>query len=155
MRARQVLRDLSPHPAHTFAPALCRARRCTPDVGLGDPAAGSAAADEAEIDACLLRQLSDRRRRLWRSAGRGFRADHDEERPDRDDLAFPDEDLRDLAAGRRRDLDRRLVRRDLDKRLILGDLVPLGDEPARDLGLGQTLAEVGQLELVPHGRQGR
>ncbi len=155
MRTRQVLHDLSPDPAHALAPALCRARRCPPDVGLGDPAAGSGAADEAEIDACLLRKLSDCRRRLRRSAGRGFRADHDEKRPDRDDLAFADEDLRDLAAGRRRDLDRRLVRRDLDERLILDDLVALGDEPARDLGLGQTLAEVGQLELVPHGRHGR
>ena len=78
-------------------------------------------------------------------------ADHDEDRADRDDLALLDEDLRDLARGRRRDLDRRLVRLDLDERLVLGDLVPLGHEPAGDLAFGQALAEVGKLELVRHG----
>ena len=78
-------------------------------------------------------------------------ADHDEHRPDRDDLALRDEDPRHLAGGRRRDLDRRLVGLDLDERVVLGDLLALGDEPARDLALGQALAEVGQLELVRHG----
>jgi len=77
-------------------------------------------------------------------------ADHDEDGADGDDLALRDEDLRDLASGRRRDLDRRLVGRDLDERRVLGDLLPFLDEPARDLAFGQTLAEVGELELVGH-----
>jgi hypothetical protein len=75
-------------------------------------------------------------------------ADDDDHRPDRDDLAFGGEDARDDAPGRGRDLDRRLVGRDLDERVVLGDRVALADEPARDLALGQALAEVGQLELV-------
>ena len=85
--------------------------------------------------------------------GRGARtvlADHDEHGADRDDVSFGDEDPRDLAAGRRRDLDRRLVRLHLDQRVVLDDLLALGDEPARDLALRQALAEVGQLELVCH-----
>ena len=77
-------------------------------------------------------------------------ADHDEHRPDRDDLALGDEDPRDLPGRRRRDLDRRLVGLDLDERIVLGDLLALRDEPAGDLALGQALAEVGQLELVGH-----
>ena len=80
-------------------------------------------------------------------------ADHDEDGADRDHLALGDEDLRHSAARRRRDLDRRLVRRDLDERRIFGDVLALLDEPAGDLALGQALAEVGQLELVGHGRQ--
>src|SRR4029453_340597 len=79
-------------------------------------------------------------------------SDHDEDRPDRDDLSLLDHDLRDLARGRRGDLDRRLVGLDLDERLVLGDLVPFGHEPAGDLAFGQALAEVGKLELVSHVR---
>ena len=81
-------------------------------------------------------------------------ADHDEDGADRDDVPFGHEDARDLAGRRRRDLDRRLVGLDLDERLILHDLVPLGDEPAGDLPLGQALAEIWQLELVRHGGGG-
>ena len=66
-------------------------------------------------------------------------------------LPFLDEDARDLPGRRRGDLDGRLVRLDLDERLVLGHLVPLGDEPAGDLALGQALAEVRKLELVGHG----
>ena len=58
-----------------------------------------------------------------------------------------------MPAGRRRDLDRRLVSRDLDERRVLGDLLALLDEPAGDLALGQSLAEIRQLELVRHGRR--
>ena len=83
--------------------------------------------------------------------GNGSVADDDEDRADRDDLALLDEDARDLAGRRRGDLDGRLVRLDLDERLVLRHLVPLGDQPAGDLALGQALAEVGQLELVGHG----
>ena len=78
-------------------------------------------------------------------------ADHDQHRPDRDDLALGDEDLRDLAGRGRRDLDGRLVGLDLDERVVLGDLLALGDEPAGDLALGQPFAEIRQLELVGHG----
>jgi len=79
-------------------------------------------------------------------------ADHDEDRADRDDLALGDEDSRDPPGRRRGDLDRRLVGRDLDERIVLRQLLSLGDEPAGDLALGQALSEVGQLELVGHGR---
>jgi hypothetical protein len=43
-----------------------------------------------------------------------------------------------------------LVGLDLDERIVLGDLLPFGDEPARDLAFGQALAEVRQLQLVRH-----
>ena len=52
------------------------------------------------------------------------------------------------AAGE--DLDRRLVGLHLDERVVLGDLLALLDEPAGDLPLGETLAEIRQLELVGH-----
>ena len=90
--------------------------------------------------------------RLLRAAGLGAVApDHDDDRADGDDLALGDENLRDGACGRRRDLDRGLVRGDLNERVVLGQFLPLGDEPARDLSLGQRFAQVGQLELVGHG----
>ena len=129
--------------------------------------------DRREVDAELGRDLADERRRAHLLAAaarrRGLRrsllgasapasgrdsvaADHDEHRSDRDDLAFRDEDPRDLPARRRRDLDGRLVGGDLDERRVLGDVLALLDEPARDLAFGQALAEVGQLELVGHGR---
>ncbi len=81
-------------------------------------------------------------------------ADHDEDGADRRDRAFLDEDLQHGSRPRGRDLDRRLVGLHLDERLILVDRLPLRDEPARDLGLGEALAEVGQLELVGHGGGG-
>src|SRR5581483_1273871 len=81
-------------------------------------------------------------------------ADHDQHRPDRDDLAFRDQDPRDDTCGRRRDLDRRLVGLDLDQRRVLGDLVAFRNEPARDLALRQPFAEIRQLELVRHDAGG-
>ena len=80
------------------------------------------------------------------------RENDDEHRADRNDFALADEDLRDDAARRRGDLDRRLVRRDLDERVVFGDLLAHVHEPARDLALGQALTEIGQLELVRHLR---
>ena len=59
----------------------------------------------------------------------------------------------DRTGGRRLNLDRRLVRLDLDERIVLGDLVALGDQPARDLALGQSLAEIGEPEGVGHAPQ--
>jgi hypothetical protein len=79
---------------------------------------------------------------LWRSLGRvgAVFADDDEDRADRDDLAFLDSDARDFAGGGGRDLDGRLVSLDLDKRLVLGHLVALGHEPAGNLAFGQAFA---------------
>ena len=110
------------------------------------------AASRAPCSSWLRRRLRSGRCRRAAGCAAPFAADHDEHRADGDDLALADEDLRDDAGGRRRDLDRRLVGRDLDERIVLGDLLALRDEPARDLALGQSLAEVGQLELVRHLR---
>ena len=67
------------------------------------------------------------------------------------DVALGDQDSRDLAARRRGDLDRRLVR-SAPRRAGRPRRSPaLGDQPAGDLALGQALAEVRQLELVGHG----
>ena len=77
-------------------------------------------------------------------------ADHDEERADGDDLALRDQDPAHDSARRRRDLDRRLVGLDLDEGVVLGDLLPLRDEPAGDLALGEPLAQIGEPELVRH-----
>jgi hypothetical protein len=95
----------------------------------------------------------DRSRGLFPGHVRNGRVavDHDQHRPDRRDLALGDEDPRHGACCGRRDLDRRLVGLDLDERVVLRDLLALRDEPARDLALGQPLAEIGQLELIRHG----
>ena len=77
-------------------------------------------------------------------------ADHDEDRADRSDLALGHDDAENRPLVRRRDLDGRLVRLDLDERVVLGDLLALGDEPARDLAFGQPLPEVGQFERLRH-----
>src|SRR5207302_6965506 len=76
--------------------------------------------------------------------------EHDEHRADRNNLALADEDARDASRRGRRNLDRRLVGLQFDERLVLRHLVALGNEPARDLALGQPLAEVRQLELERH-----
>ena len=147
------------------------------DVVLGDPPVRAGAAQRRQLDAELLGEAAHERRRLHAGsavgrhsappqrpgrrapaaagagAAAGAVADHDEHRPDRDDLAFSDEDPRHPAGRGRGDLDRRLVRLDLDERVVLGDLLPLLHEPAGDLALGQALAQVGQLELVGHRRR--
>ncbi len=173
----------APHrlaPALGRRPGTARPGNSAHVVG-ADPSAGPARGDRREVDAELLREPPHERRRLHVPAGRvrarhgrgqthghvrsGHRrrrdgrfarvaADHDEHGPDRDDVALRDPDARDEAGGRRRDLDRRLVGLDLDERLVLRDLVPLRDEPAGDLPFGQSLAEIRQLELVPHGVAG-
>src|SRR5438876_389003 len=51
------------------------------------------------------------------------------------------------------DLDRGLVGLDLEKRRVLGDDLALVDEDLDDLGLGQTLTQVGQRERPGHGPQ--
>jgi hypothetical protein len=160
---------------------MCSAtRRRTPRSGsrrlahvvLGDPALRPCACDRLEVDAELLGQPADQRRRpnAFRTATQclslclslclspglvpGCRgavfADHDQNGSDRHDVALGDQDPRDLAAGRRGDLDRRLVGLHLDERVVLVDLLSLGDQPTGDLALGQPLTEVRQLELVGH-----
>ena len=152
------------------------------DVGLLDPAARAGTGEPDELDAELLREPADGRRRTdgLRRLGRDDRddrlgagdvgarvapldgaeqllallADHHEHGPDGRNLAFRDEDHEDGAGAGRGNLDGRLVRLDLDERIVLLDGLPFGHEPARDLGLRQALAEVGQLELVRHGGAG-
>ena len=126
-------------------------------------------AKSVDVDAELLGDLADERRRprpprLYGTRPWGltpghvlFRrlaiaADGHEHRADRHDLALGDEDTRHDARGWRRDLDGRLVRLDLDERIVLGHLLPLGDEPPRDLAFREALAEVGEFELVRHLR---
>ena len=154
---------------------------CRAHVLFGHPPLRARAVQALEVDAELLGKPSDERRRpdtsrLARSRGlspwhgrngrcrlrfcarrtvRGgaVLADHDQHRAHRDDVALRDQDPGDHARRGRRDLDRRLVGLDLDERVVLRDLLPLRDEPARDLALGQALPEIGQLELVRHGRR--
>src|SRR5205823_13023931 len=83
---------------------------------------------------------------------RAVLADDDQHRADWHDLALGHEDPSYPTGRGRRDLDRRLVGLHLDERIVLTDLLALCDEPARDLALGQALAEVGELELVRHGQ---
>jgi hypothetical protein len=49
-------------------------------------------------------------------------------------------------AHRRRDLDRGLVGLDLEQWRVLGDDIALAHEDLDDLGLGQSLAQIGQCE---------
>ena len=160
VRAREVLEHLPLDPADRLAPAVLR-----PDVRLGDPPVRPGALDRRQVDAELLGEPAHKRRHAHLSGARlraavsaplfgasRRPADHDEHRPDRNDFAFGDENRRTTPAGRRRDLDRRLVGRDLDERVVLRDLLALLHEPARDLAFGEALAEIGQLELVGHGR---
>ena len=79
-------------------------------------------------------------------------ADDDEHGADGRDLSFGHENPQNRPGVRRRDLDRRLVGLDLYERVVLGELLTLGDEPARDLTLGETLAEIRQLEGLRHVR---
>ncbi len=77
-------------------------------------------------------------------------ADHDELGADGCDLTLGHENPEHRAGIRRGDLDGRLVGLDLDERIVLGDHLPLGDEPARDLALREPLAEIGELERARH-----
>ena len=74
-------------------------------------------------------------------------ADRDDRRADRDGLALGHHQPLHDAGERRRQLDQRLRGLDLDHDLVDGDGVALLDLPGHDLGLGETLAHVGQLEL--------
>ena len=173
MRPGHVLGDHAADASQGLASAFgARARRGRSHVVLRDPAARPGARDLGEVDTELLRDPTDDRSRLHaprirdRSGGglrgngcgrrsdHGHRlsrlADHDELRADGGDVTLRHEDLQHRAGVRRRDLDRRLVGLDLDERVVLGDLLPLGDEPAGDLALREPLAEVGKLERARH-----
>ena len=150
-------------------------------VVLGDPPPRAGAVDAREVDAELLRDPADERRRA--DAPRGRRHDRDDRLRRRGLRLRPSSTARrscspaspittstvptgdDVALARRGS--RATVPAagdgistvvlsvcDLDERVVLGDLLALGDEPAGDLALGQALAEVGQLELVRHGAEG-
>jgi hypothetical protein len=85
-------------------------------------------------------------RRLGRLGRRGV-ADRDDRRTDGNGLALGHHQLRNDAGERRRQLDQRLGGLDLDQDLVDRDGVTLLDLPGHDLGLGETLTHVGQLEL--------
>jgi hypothetical protein len=149
------------------------------DVLLGDPPRGPGAGDRGEVDPQLPGDLPHDGRRLrpgrrYRGglhasgdcprgglspasplSGRlgdvlALLADDDEHGTDRRDLALGDEDPKHGARVRGGNVDRRLVRLHLHQRVVFGDLLALGDEPARDLALREALAEVGELERVGH-----
>ena len=91
-----------------------------------------------------------------RSGGRGSRrrptvADRDDRGADRDHLALGDQQRLHGAGVRRRQLDQGLGGLDLDDDVVDLDGVALLDLPGDDLGLGETLTDVGQLELS-HGQ---
>ena len=179
VRARHLLADHAANAAHGNPGPVCLTCGSL-DVGLDDPTPGPAALESDELDAESPCELPHRRRgahgrrgvgghdgddRLRRVLGGGvvvdgaeellsLLPDHDEDCPDRRDRSLLDEDLEHGALPRRGDLDRRLVRLHLDERLILRNVRALLHEPARDLRLGQALAEVGELELVGHGGAG-
>ena len=171
MRARHVLRHQPPHSANRLPPSLpATSGGLTPRRGrgahvpFGHASLRTCPDNGLEGDAELLREPPHQRcrahlpvaaarrgrRRRPRLNLRAVRSDHDQNGPDRHDLALGDEDLRDGSSRRRGDLDRRLVGLDLDQRIVLRDLLALAHEPARDLALGQPLAQVGQPELVRH-----
>ena len=77
-------------------------------------------------------------------------ADHDQDRANSDRLPLgPAVAEHDACIGRR-DLDNCLVGLDLDNGLVGFDTLPLRDEPADDLRLGQTLPDVGKPEFLGH-----
>jgi hypothetical protein len=95
---------------------------------------------------------------VGRGAGRGgavgVGVDLDDRRPDLDGRALGDEQPRDDARPRARQVDQRLRGLDLDDRLVDLDVVADGDVPGDDLGLGEALAGVGQGELLVRGHAG-
>ena len=133
--------------------------------GRGRPCAAGAG---SRARPCCGRPGSRPRRRRWRAgldrsisprsacgcgaAGGGRRrlalgGDRDDRRADGDRLALGDEQAGDGAGVRRRQLDQRLGGLDLDDDVVDRDDVADLDLPGHDLGLGETLADVGQLVL--------
>jgi len=69
-------------------------------------------------------------------------------RADRDRLPLRRMQLRHGAGPRRRDFHGGLRRLDLDDGLVQRDLVALLDQPTEDVGLGESLAQVGECEVT-------
>ena len=83
---------------------------------------------------------------------RRHRADGDDGGADVDGCSLVDEDGADDAGEWRGQLDQRLGRLDLDQHVVDGNGVADGDLPLHDLGLGETFADVGEVEGVfTHG----
>ena len=171
MSARHVLGDHATDSAQGLATPLS-ASAGGADIILGDSSARSSPRDGDEIDTELLRDSANdgcrldslhrsrRRCHSSRPVSLGCRddsvealagcADDDELSSDGRELTFGHEDLQHRPGVRRRDLDGRLVGLDLDERVVLGDLLPLRDEPAGDLALGEALPQVRKLERARH-----
>ena len=86
--------------------------------------------------------------RGWRHAASPATSMEMMARADVDDLAGLGEQRDDRPVVRARELDGRLRRLDVDERLVERDRVADGDLPRDDLGLGQALADVGEVELA-------
>ena len=77
MGARHVLGDQAADAAQRLAPALCGSQRVaadmsrsgSADIGLGDPSARAGPGDRRRVDAELLGDPADERRRLDPSGG--------------------------------------------------------------------------------------
>ncbi len=94
----------------------------------------------------LNRRITPQRRRLFRPEIRRVGLDHHQRRADRHLVADLARKLDHHARHRRFHLDRRLVGHHVGDLLVFLDPVPDRDVPRHDLGLGNTLANVGQLE---------
>ena len=173
MGALDLLDDRAPDAAHRD-PAALRGGDGGADVRLGDAPARAGAGHGREIDPelsgepvkreCLERLRADngddrlrQRRRLGGRIGNrtkqllAARADHREGCADSGQLPFAGDDAEHGAGDRCTDLDGRLVGVNLDDRLVLDDLVALSHEPAGDLPLSRSLAQIRQRERVRHG----
>ena len=97
----------------------------------------------------LLRRGGSRGSRTGVSTRGGVRGvDGDDRRAHLDEGPLVDEETGDGPGVGRRELDERLGGLDLDDHVVDGDGVTHGDPPGDDLGLGQTLAGVGEPELT-------
>jgi hypothetical protein len=119
-------------------------------------AARTAAGDRAQVDAQLRRTAARarrglRRRSVRRRGTRRVALDARQHGTRRDDRAGVADAFANLAGDRRRNLYRRFVGHHDHHRLIGGDRIAGTNEPLDDLGLGQTLADVGQPQLDQRG----
>ena len=175
MRALDLLDDRAPDAAYRHPSPFARSSRGA-NVVLGDATARPGAVDRCEVDREVAGEPVERERlerlraddghdglgrpgRLQRQRRDGMQqllsrgADQRQRGAYLRHLAVLGQDPEDDAVDRRADLDRCLVRLDLDDRLVLDDGIALAHEPARDLALGQPLAQIRQRERVRHGSQ--
>jgi len=167
-----------PHP-------LDGTRRCGRlDVLPGDAPAGARAGDLAQVDAQIRGEPADHRQgpepggvpgllqsahhRRGRSEpplrlGNGRRrgpalagvADDDQQGPDLQHISFRRSVVEHDPGARSRHLHDRLVRLHLDHRFVHADRAADRHEPSHDRRLGETFADVGQMELERHGQPSR